>query len=107
MFAAVSNGTADSGYSAAESRLGNDATTPDAGEQVVVADDAMAIANEMKKDVEDLRFNADGVDASPKLPSVFVKDVLVERVDAHWETALGWTKLQHDLNEKSRRSQSA
>ena len=83
MFAAVSNRTADSGYPAAESRLGNDATTPDAGEQVVVADDAMAIANEMKKDVEDLRFNADGVDASPKLASVFVKDVLVERVDAH------------------------
>jgi len=83
MFAAVSDGTTDSGYSAAQSRLANDATTPDAGEQVVVADDAMAIANEMKKDVEDLRFNADGVDASPKLPLVFVEDKLVERVHAH------------------------
>jgi hypothetical protein len=82
MFATVSNGTAHSGYSAAESRLGNDATTPDAGEQVVVADDAMAIANEMKQDVEDLRFDADRVGASPKLPSVFVEDILVERVDA-------------------------
>jgi hypothetical protein len=43
----------------------------------------MAIANEMKKDVEDLRFHADRVDASPKLPSVFIKDIRVERVDAH------------------------
>jgi hypothetical protein len=67
----------------------------------------MAIANEMKKDVEDLRFNADGVDASPKLPSVFVKDILVERVNAHRKWPWGWTGLQHDLNEKSRRSQSA
>jgi hypothetical protein len=83
MFAAVADGTADSGYSAAESRLGNDATTPDAGEQVVATDDAMAIANEMKKDVKDLRFHADRVDASPKLPSVFIKDIRVERVDAH------------------------
>jgi hypothetical protein len=83
MFSAVSNCTADSGDSAADSRLGNDATTPDAGEQVIVADDAMAIANEMKKDVEDLRFNADDVDAPPKLPSGFVKDILIERVDAH------------------------
>jgi len=83
IFAVVPNGTADSGYSTAESRLGNDATPPDAGEQVVVADDAMAIANEMKKDVEDLRFDADGDDAAPKLPSLFVKEVLVERVDAH------------------------
>jgi hypothetical protein len=106
MFAAVSNGTADSGYSAAESRLGNDATTPDAGEQVVVADDAMAIANEMKKDVEDLRFNADA--STPRRSSRRSSSrTYSSNVWMPIGNALGWTGLQHDLNEKSRRSQSA
>jgi hypothetical protein len=51
----------------AEVRFGNDAPVPYGGKQIVLADDALTIADEVLEEVEDLRLEGDQRAAAPQL----------------------------------------
>jgi hypothetical protein len=55
--------------------------SPDTGDQIVPANDAAAIADKMKQDIQDLRFNRDKIGFPPQLVSVGVERVCFESVD--------------------------
>src|SRR5947199_366979 len=59
----------------------DDAAIPDAGDQIVPANDAAATPDKMKQDTEDLRFNRDKIGSPPQFVSVGIERVCFEPVD--------------------------
>ena len=70
---------AASGVDAARQRgVRDDAAAPDRCDEVVLADDAVAVAHEMDEQIEDLGLHRDQLGATAQLPSVGVKYVIVK-----------------------------
>src|SRR5690606_10327718 len=59
-----------------DGRLGNDAAAPHRLEQVVLADDTVAMAEQMQQKVEDLRPDIDHVAANAQFPALLVEHVV-------------------------------
>src|SRR4051794_28365178 len=66
---------------AAEGGFRDDPTVPDRGHQVILADDALAILNEIEQEIEGLRLGGDQRNTTPQFPAVCIEQILFERVD--------------------------
>jgi len=67
--------------SAADGGFRDDPSVPDLGDQFVLVDDALAMAYEILKKVEDLRLEADKFAAAAQLAPVAIERMVVEDVD--------------------------
>ena len=63
-FTAVANGAPRRADAGAERRLRDDAALPDRLDQLVLADDSVAVADQIEQQIEHLRLDADGLPAS-------------------------------------------
>jgi len=79
LLTAVANRPAHGVYSAGQRRLGYDPSTPDRGNEIVLADDAVAVLDEMDQKVEDLRLERNQLATSLELPTIRVEDVASEQ----------------------------
>src|ERR1700676_4533496 len=109
--AAVADGLTSRGHTAAERGLRNDAPVPNRCNQFIIADNTLAIANEIFQDVEHLRLDSNNVGTASQLPAVSVKGMAFENVDQQLTPAptrrirARTGKNQANLSEKSRLSQ--
>ena len=78
--AAVADRLAGAVQSRRQRRFRNDASAPDGGHEIVLADDALAIADQIDEDIENLRRKGNQVAAVPQLPAVSVEHVVFEQV---------------------------
>jgi hypothetical protein len=81
--AIISNGVSDHPNPAAQRGFGDDAPAPHLGDQIVLADSPVTIANQMKKQVEDLRFEFDRIVTAPKFGPVGIEQMDSEPVLLH------------------------
>ena len=56
----------------------DDAAAPDRGDQIVLADDAVAVLHQVDQQVEHLRLDGDGVGAAPQLAPVHIKRMIAK-----------------------------
>jgi hypothetical protein len=80
LFTAVTDRLAHGVDVAGQGRFGDDAPAPDHSQQVVLADDVLAILHEVEQQVEDLRPNRDGLGMPGQLPPIGVERVLSEQI---------------------------
>jgi hypothetical protein len=64
----------------AEGRFRNDASVPDRCDQIVLADDAFAVADEVFQEVEDLGLDRDKAARAPQLTPVAIENKVLESV---------------------------
>jgi hypothetical protein len=79
LLAAVADGAASGIDPVAQGRFRDDPPTPDRLQHLVLADHLVPVANEVKKQVEDLRLDVDGLAASPKLTSGRIESAVAEQ----------------------------
>ena len=77
---AVADGTADRADPRVQRRFGNDPFAPDRLDQFIPADDALAVADQIFEQIEDLRFDGDGGCTAAKLAPVQVQDEIVKKI---------------------------
>jgi hypothetical protein len=65
-----------------ERRFGHDPSVPDRDEEVILANDATAVLNQIAQQIEDLRLHRHGSQSTAELPTLRVQDALIE-VKAH------------------------
>ena len=70
ILAGVANRMTGSGNSAGQGGIGNIPTVPNVLDQIVLADDTLAILEEILKKIENLRFDGDQIVAVPQLPPI-------------------------------------
>ena len=63
---------------AIQSRIGDDPSLPDVFDQFVLADHAVGVLSEIKKEVEDLRLDMDGAAGAFELAPVGIKRKIIE-----------------------------
>jgi hypothetical protein len=61
MFAAVANRLARGSNSAGKRGIGNNAAVPHMLDQIILAHHALAVANEIKQEIENLRIDGDAI----------------------------------------------
>src|SRR5207249_3845093 len=103
---------------AAERRVGDDTPLPDRAHQIVLADDPVAIADQVLQQVEHLRFDGKQFVAAMKLAPVAVEHKILEQVQqlgclgsarkrpTTASVAPSSTQYQSPLNAKSMRPES-
>jgi hypothetical protein len=69
---------AHASYAARQRRIRHDPTAPDRLQEVVLADDAIAVLHQINQEVEHLRFERDQLAATPEFAPVEVKHVIAE-----------------------------
>ena len=79
LLTAVANRPAHGVYSAGQRRFGYDASTPDRGNEIVLADDTVAIPDEMDQKVEDLRLERNQLATALELATIRVEGVASEQ----------------------------
>ena len=79
--AVVADGLTDRVYLAAEGGFRNDAAVPDGGHQVILADDALAVLNEIEQEIEGLRLGGNQRSRAPQFPPVGIEQILFKSVD--------------------------
>src|SRR5262245_57700296 len=67
-------------HTAGERRLRDDASIPDLCDEIVLADDAVAIADQEDQEVEGLRCKGDQVSPATQLAAVRVERIVVEQI---------------------------
>src|SRR5581483_8881423 len=75
---AVANGTSNGIDAGAECGFGHDSATPNRFDQLVAADDAVTVTDQIFEKVEDLRFDVDGTAAGAQFAPVRVHNEIVE-----------------------------
>src|SRR3954454_8929399 len=78
--AVIADGATNRVDLAAEGGFRDDSAAPDRGHQVILADDALAIMNEIEQEIEGLRLRGDQRSTTPQFPAVCIKQILFERV---------------------------
>jgi len=68
-------------HSAAERRFRNHSAVPDRADQVVLAYDALAVADEIVKEIENLRLGRDNTGPSPQFAAIGVERKILELVN--------------------------
>ena len=81
LLAAVANGLASRGDSAGERRLRYNTPLPYHLDKIVVADDALAIANKVFQDIEHLRPDRNYLGSAPEFPPIRIELVIFEEVN--------------------------
>jgi hypothetical protein len=79
--AVVADSVADRVDLAAERGFRNDSAAPNGGHQVILADDALAILNEIQQEIEGLRLGGNERSPAPQFPAVRIEQILFEGVD--------------------------
>src|SRR5262249_10909704 len=67
-------------YAAGDRRVGNDPPVPDRFDQVVLGDDALAIANQIFEQIEDQRLDRDDLRAAAQFASIRVERIVFEPI---------------------------
>ena len=78
--ATVVESVASSIHAAAQGRIRNDASLPDRLNQIVFADDSVAILNKVCQQVEDLRFDRKRFTAATEFAATAVKHKILEKI---------------------------
>src|SRR5262249_4906050 len=78
LLAAIANGLAHRIYSAGQSRFRNNPSAPNGGDEVVLADNTVAIFDQINQHIEDLRFEGDELIAASQLAPVGVQQAFFE-----------------------------
>ena len=109
LLAAVADGAAGGVDAAGQRRVGHDAAVPDAGDQVVLADHAVAVADQEHQQVEDLRLDRDRARPRSAAPAGRGRERCLRRKTASFAPQCA-ARRGADLNpscrqEKSRRPQ--
>ena len=65
----------------AQSRFGNDATGPDLFDQFIPADDVVAVTDQIKQEIEGLRFHGNDRCALAQFAQVRIEHVIVENIN--------------------------
>jgi hypothetical protein len=78
---AVAHRASDCRNPATECRPRHRASLPDRRNQVSIADDPVAIADEELQQIKDLRFDADELVSAPQFAPIGVKRIIAEEVD--------------------------
>ena len=63
-----------------QSRLGNDPAAPDVRDQIIFADDAFTVAEQVLKKIKHLGLDRNEARATAQLPSLGVEDVILEQI---------------------------
>src|SRR5262249_57588569 len=67
---------------AGQGRIRDDTAAPDRGDQIVLADDAVAVLHQINQQVEHLRLDGDGIGAAAQFAAVDVKH-MISQVKLH------------------------
>jgi len=78
LFAAVADGMPRGGDPAGQRRLRDDPSVPDRRQQVILAGDAVPVRDQIRKQIEHLRFDLDQVAATAQLAPLQVETIVVE-----------------------------
>jgi len=78
VFAAVADRLSGGVDAAGQGRIRHDPAVPDRGDEVVLADDAVAVLHQVNQKVEHLRLDGDGLGAAAELASVGIKPMIGE-----------------------------
>jgi hypothetical protein len=70
LLAAVADGPPRRVYATRQGRLRHDPAAPDRRDQIVLADDVIAVLNQINQEIEHLRLNRNGVLTAPHLAPV-------------------------------------
>ena len=76
--AAVADRLAHGVQAGCQGRFGHGPAAPDGLDQIVLADDAAAVADEVDEDVEDLRFDGDGAGSVAQFAAIDIEEVVTE-----------------------------
>jgi hypothetical protein len=77
--AAVADGAPRRGDPAVERRIGDDPAAPHRRQEIVLADDALAVLQQINENVEDLRLQGDVLAATPQLATGGVEHMVAEQ----------------------------
>ena len=76
VLAAVAYGLARGVDATGQGRIRHDPPAPDRGDEIVLADDAVAALQQVQQQVEDLRLDRDGLGAATQLAPVGIKHMI-------------------------------
>src|SRR5262249_57596038 len=79
LLAAIADGAPGGVDAARERRVGHDSPVPHPSDQVVLADHAVAVANEKNNEVEDLRLDRDERAFATQLAPVGIKNMVLHK----------------------------
>src|SRR5918995_1647789 len=80
LLAAIADRVAHRRHATAKRRVGDDAPVPHFRNQIVLADDALAVSDEKLKIIEHERFYGDEISSAPQFPSTDVEREVFEPV---------------------------
>ena len=76
LLAAVADRLARGVDTAGQGRIRHDSAAPDRGQQIVLADDAVAVFHQVDQEIEHLRLYGDNLGAAAQLPPVRIKPMI-------------------------------
>jgi hypothetical protein len=79
LLAAIADHAAGGIDTARKRRFGHDAAIPDGGDQVILADDPIAVADQKQEEIEDLRLDRNERALATQLAPVGIEHVIVEK----------------------------
>src|SRR5262245_24677935 len=88
LIAAVADRTPHSGDPAAQRGIRNDAAIPHVRDQILLADHALAVLDEIVEEIKNLRLDGDGIVSTPQFPPVNIERAICENVDHHADPAV-------------------
>ena len=78
LLASVADGLAHGIDPAGQRRFGDNAAAPDRGNQIIFADDAITIFDEIDQKIENLRLESDRNVARAQLPALAIQHIIIE-----------------------------
>ena len=78
LLAAVANRLAGRGNPARQCRVGHNAAAPDRGEEIILADDSIAVLDQVDKKIEDLRLNLNAIRPAPQFAAADIERMAAE-----------------------------
>jgi hypothetical protein len=91
LLAAVADRVSDGRDPATQRRIGDDSSVPDLGKNVILADDAVAIEDEIPQQIEHLRFNRQDVFSAPQFAPLRIERIPIEEVNQQL-ISLAWVR---------------
>src|ERR1700678_1081085 len=78
LLAAVAERLAHGVDAAGRRRIGDDPPAPDGGDEIVLADDAVAVLHQVDQQIEDLRLDGNGFGTTAQLAPIRIKRVIAK-----------------------------
>jgi hypothetical protein len=80
LLAAVADGASRNVDAGRDCGIGDDAAVPDSGDEIILADDALAVADQVSEQVEHLRRDGHRLRPATQFPAVGVEHAILEQI---------------------------